>query len=216
MIVFLLHGFTMSLDMWSHSGIAESLSNDYRVITIDLRGHGKREKPTNPKDYGPKISEDVVNLLNHLNIANAHFIGYSMGAFVTGRLLITHPGRIYSATLVSGSFPVSNKEEIQFSENVAIDMEERGDIHLASVARGWSYDSVSAEQISKVIIPMQAVFGSEEQGENYSNQKKLLEMPESSRPVIIIQGADHDSEKAAVLHPKLLTTARELINSVKP
>lgn len=92
---------------------------------------------------------------------------------------------------------------------------EHGDIHLASVARGWAYDAVSLEQISNVSVPMQAVFGSEEQGEFYSAQRVLLERPSSSRPIIVIEGADHDSENAAVLSPEFLSAAKSLIKSVK-
>ena len=45
----------------------------HRVITIDLRGHGLSDKPSEPREYGPKVGKDVIRLLDHLNIPKAHF-----------------------------------------------------------------------------------------------------------------------------------------------
>lgn len=213
--IVLLHGYTMSLDMWHETGIVDSLSKDYRVITIDLRGHGKSGKPTNSHDYGPKVGIDVINLLDHLKIPKSHLMGYSMGAFVVGRLLVTHPERILSATLASGSFPLSNEEEADFQESTAKDMEAHGNKALASVARGWAFDSITVEQISNILTPIQAIFGSEEVGDFYYAQQKMLQKPKNSRPILLIEGADHDSKNAAVLHPKFLNEAKKFISSIQ-
>ncbi len=212
--VVLLHGFTMDSGMWYATDIAQQFEQEYRVIAIDLRGHGKSDKPESASDYGPKIGLDVINLLDNLNIEKAHMIGFSMGAFVVGRLLVTHPDRIHSAALGSGSFPTANNKETEFRESVISDMESHGDITLAKIAKGWEYDSVTEDQISAITVPIQAVYGSLEDSALTSLHKKLLEMPENSRPIVIIDGADHDSEKAAVLHPRFIEAAKRLIQSV--
>src|SRR5262249_4942388 len=71
----------------------------HRVIAMDVRGHGKRDKPSDVQNYGTEMVEDAVRLLDHLKIKKAHVVGYSMGAVITGKLLATHPDRLLSATL---------------------------------------------------------------------------------------------------------------------
>jgi len=211
--VVLLHGYTMSSGMWYESGIADKLTQDLRVISIDLRGHGESDKPLTPDNYGPQLGLDVIRLLEHLDLTKAHMIGYSMGAFVVGRLLVTHPEKILSATLCSGYFPIKSEQEEEFNESTARAMESHGKQALASVARGWTDDAVTEEQVANISVPLRAVFGSEEINDYYYSQKSLLEKPKRALPVLIIEGADHDSNKAAVLHPAFLSAAKELINS---
>ncbi len=97
--VLLIHGFTASVEMnWKLPGIIKGLSKDYQVVALDNRGHGKSDKPHDPKKYGLEMVEDAVRLLDHLKIQKAHFVGYSMGAIITAKLLVTHPDRFLTAT----------------------------------------------------------------------------------------------------------------------
>ena len=103
--VVLVHGFTSTLESWNRGDILQSLSRDYRVIALDCRGHGKSDKPHEPEQYGTDSALDVLRLMDHLEIPNAHIVGYSMGARLTGYLLANHPERFISATL-GGSTPL--------------------------------------------------------------------------------------------------------------
>lgn len=98
--VVLVHGFAVNHQLqWVRSGIFKDLARDYRVIALDNRGHGLSDKPHDPKKYGKEVVEDVIRLLDHLEIKRAHVVGYSMGAFVTLKLVTTYPERVLSATL---------------------------------------------------------------------------------------------------------------------
>jgi pimeloyl-ACP methyl ester carboxylesterase len=98
--VILIHGFCAnSYNNWVLPGIFDKLSKHYHVIAIDNRGHGASGKPYEVDKYGMEMVEDVVRLLDHLKIEKAHIIGYSMGGFITGALVATHPERILSATM---------------------------------------------------------------------------------------------------------------------
>jgi pimeloyl-ACP methyl ester carboxylesterase len=98
--VVLIHGFAVDIKtQWLLPGIVKNLAKDYQVIALDLRGHGQSDKPHDPKKYGLEMVEDVVRLLDHLKIAKAHVVGYSMGGLVTLGLIGTHPDRCLSATL---------------------------------------------------------------------------------------------------------------------
>jgi pimeloyl-ACP methyl ester carboxylesterase len=98
--IVLIHGFTASIDSnWVEPGIVDKLDDDFKVIALDLRGHGKSDKPHDPAAYGDEMAADVVRLLDHLKIEKAHVVGYSLGGFTTLKLLTLHPERFLSATL---------------------------------------------------------------------------------------------------------------------
>lgn len=108
--VILLHGFAVrsSEEMWIKNALSEpqvvaELARDYRVIAMDWRGHGKSGKPRGVKHYGLEMVEDVVRLMDHLKIKQAHVVGYSLGAVIAGKLLVTHPERLLSVTLGGGA-----------------------------------------------------------------------------------------------------------------
>src|SRR5690242_4361625 len=62
--VLLIHGFSTNLDRtWIESGIFDNLAKDHRVIALDLRGHGKSDKPHDSKAYGAEMAQDAVRLL---------------------------------------------------------------------------------------------------------------------------------------------------------
>jgi pimeloyl-ACP methyl ester carboxylesterase len=104
--VILVHGYTGNADRhFVGPGLFGDLARDYRVVALDCRGHGKSDKPLDPKAYGPEMAQDIVRLMNHLSIARAHIVGYSMGATLAGYLLTTDADRFLSATFV-GYHPV--------------------------------------------------------------------------------------------------------------
>jgi pimeloyl-ACP methyl ester carboxylesterase len=98
--VVLLHGYTSCCDAgWFSNGIAKELARDHRVIGIDARGHGRSEKPHDPAKYdGDRMPKDVIEVLDHLGVAKAHFHGYSMGGGIVAHLLARHPGRFITAS----------------------------------------------------------------------------------------------------------------------
>jgi pimeloyl-ACP methyl ester carboxylesterase len=98
--IVLIHGFTASIDTnWVRPGVVDKLDDDFKVIALDLRGHGKSDKPHDPAVYGDEMAMDVVRLLDYLKIDKAHVVGYSLGGFTTLKLVTMHPERFLSATL---------------------------------------------------------------------------------------------------------------------
>lgn len=96
--VILLHGFAVNADLnWRLPGLTDELSQEYRVVSMDLRGHGLSGKPVVPEAYGEAMAEDVIRLLDHLEIERAHVVGYSLGGIITLKLASTHPERLLSA-----------------------------------------------------------------------------------------------------------------------
>ncbi len=96
--VVLIHGGFGSIEWhWGESGVIDALDDDYRVIALDCRGHGKSDKPLDPEMYGNEMVDDVVRLLDHLKIDKAHIVGYSLGGRIAYKLVADHPKRVISA-----------------------------------------------------------------------------------------------------------------------
>jgi pimeloyl-ACP methyl ester carboxylesterase len=98
--VVLLHGFALSAEVnWRLTGLLDSLPQEYRMLALDQRGHGRSEKPHDPESYGLQFVEDVVRLLDELEIEKAHIVGYSMGGGIALRLAADHPDRVRSIVI---------------------------------------------------------------------------------------------------------------------
>ena len=96
--VILIHGYTANAEgKWFKSGIAQALAAKYRVIAIDARGHGHSDKPHDPMKYGPRMADDVIELMDQLKIQRAHVHGYSMGGSILTQILARHPQRLITA-----------------------------------------------------------------------------------------------------------------------
>ncbi|MGO9460746.1 MAG: alpha/beta fold hydrolase [Rhodomicrobium sp.] len=97
--VLLIHGFASNARTnWAGTGWMAFLArHGFRAITLDNRGHGESEKFYSPEAYsGPLMAEDARRLLDHLDIARADVIGYSMGARIAAFLALAHPDRVRS------------------------------------------------------------------------------------------------------------------------
>lgn len=100
--IVLVHGFASNKEVnWVSTGWVSTLTRvGRRVIAIDNRGHGQSSKLYDPALYHTSLmAGDVRALLDHLDIATADVMGYSMGARITSFLAVTYPMRVRSAIL---------------------------------------------------------------------------------------------------------------------
>lgn len=112
----LLHGYTGSHRDWAAQ--VPVLSQRYRVIALDQRGHADSEAPSSASDYSVKImAEDARALLGHLAIEKSVIMGHSMGGFMALELVLKYPDLVSALVLVdtsSGEFErVPNFAEIR-------------------------------------------------------------------------------------------------------
>lgn len=98
----------------SFETLFDALSEDYRVIVADSRGHGNSGKPHDAEQYGMEMVNDIVRLLDHLQVDKAHVVGYSMGAFVSAKLLEVHPDRVHSVILGGGGALLEGSEQLAY------------------------------------------------------------------------------------------------------
>lgn len=98
-IVVLLHGLLM--DARLNRGLARALaSRGYRVVLLDLLGHGASDKPVHAAEYRVDVyAEQVIGLLDHLRVERAVVGGLSLGANVSLLVAARHPERVQGLVL---------------------------------------------------------------------------------------------------------------------
>jgi pimeloyl-ACP methyl ester carboxylesterase len=89
--VVLIHGYLESLEIWN--GFAEKIARKYRVVSVDLPGHGQSGIYSSMNTMAV-MADSVKAVLDHLSIGRAVIIGHSMGGYVTLALADIFPEMI--------------------------------------------------------------------------------------------------------------------------
>jgi pimeloyl-ACP methyl ester carboxylesterase len=122
--IILVHGFASSKNVnWVYpTWVSELKKNGRRVIAFDNRGHGDSGKLYDAAAYEIGImAGDISALMDHLNIARADVMGYSLGSRMTAVLAQQQPQRLRSAIL--GGIGIGLIEGGGPGENVAAALE---------------------------------------------------------------------------------------------
>jgi pimeloyl-ACP methyl ester carboxylesterase len=101
----LFHPSLSSSQVWHDLGYVEALSQDWKLILIDARGHGESEKPVVEESYSmPRMVDDVTSVLDALEVQTAHFFGYSLGGRVAFGCGAFAPERFRSLIIGGGTY----------------------------------------------------------------------------------------------------------------
>ncbi len=181
--VILIHGLMASAEInWGWPGIINELAQNHQVVALDCRGHGWSDKPVSDGQYGVKMVDDVVRLMDHLNIKKAKVVGYSMGGMIAMKLMVLHPERVRSAVLGGmGWMKDGNLVPASYtnaSQNA-----------IEACIRGFKGLAVSAEEVRKIKIPFIVIIGDRD-----PLRLVFVEPLQQIRPdvrVEIIEGAGH-------------------------
>lgn len=144
--VVLVHGWMSDATMWGIDAARNPKLNPppgFRVIALDCRGHGQSDKPHDRSQYGTEMAMDVFRLMDHLKVPRAHMVGYSMGAFIVGKIAASRPDRVISAVyggqvpLVVGAPPSGSRETAVFAK-AAEEGKGMGPYILEVLPAGWT------------------------------------------------------------------------------
>lgn len=185
----LIHGFgsNFRVNWQSTSWIRDLLAAGRRAIAFDNRGHGDSGKPHDPAAYGSQImAEDARRLLDHLGVERADVIGYSMGARIAAELALRHPRRVRSAVLGGYGDALVTRGPFEPAESLVAALragslddvtDPRGRTYrifadqttsdreaLAACVVGTSGDRLTAEDVSRICVPVLVAVGSEDVG----------------------------------------------------
>lgn len=126
--VLLVHGFAVHADLnWRRPGCVRALRcRGYRVVMLDVRGHGLSGKPHDPAAYGIHLCDDIVRLMDHLGIEKAFIAGYSMGGFIVLKTVERHPSRLLGAVIGAAGWDELDDDKRALFREIVAAIEERG------------------------------------------------------------------------------------------
>lgn len=157
--VLLIHGLGSSTRDWEYQ--IPELARHYRVIALDVRGHGRSDKPR--ERYSIKgFADDVAALIEHLTLPPVHLVGISMGGMIGFQLGVDRPELLKSLCIVNSGPEVKAKSARDYIE----------------IAKRWSLSRLlSLDTIAKALGKL--LFPKPEQAE--LRQKILQRWPQNDK-----------------------------------
>ena len=104
--ILLLHGLGGDHTIWDP--MITGLSQGFRVIAPDLRGHGRSPAPAGSKLTFPEHEADLGLLLESAGVDRVHVVGFSAGALLALNFTLDRPERVASLVSIAGAVNVDN------------------------------------------------------------------------------------------------------------
>ena len=142
----LLHGFMSRGSGWGAH--ATAFARHFRVIVVDLPGHGRSGIPGDPARASiERSADDLAAILRRSDASPACVLGYSLGARVALRLAVSHPGVVSRLVLESPSAGLATDADRRArrtaDEGRAARLEREG---IEAFVDGWEREPVFASQ----------------------------------------------------------------------
>ncbi len=189
--IVLLHGFLENKKMWSE--YVELFAQNYRVVTIDLLGHGKSD--CLGYVHTMEDNANAVNaVLEDLNIEKAIIVGHSMGGYVGLAFAELYPEKIQKLVLLN-STSKEDSEERKLNRTRAIKAVKQNYVSFVSLAIANLFSENNrtrlAEEIEKVKTealktPLQGIIASQEGMKIRKDREELVR--KNLFPILLILG----------------------------
>jgi len=94
------HGLSEDCNYWSETGVAARLAERYRVVSMDMRAHGRTVVEGEPPGYdADTMAADFDTLADYLGIDKFHLLSHATGGMVAVRYAMTRSNRLISLML---------------------------------------------------------------------------------------------------------------------
>jgi pimeloyl-ACP methyl ester carboxylesterase len=179
--IVLVHGFASSrVRNWKDPRWYDTLIKaGRRTVALDCRGHGESDKPHDPAAYAVELmTGDVIRLMDHLGIAHADLMGYSMGARLSATLLARRGNRFTAGVLGGvGGYLVGDQggseaiaRALEADDVASIDdpiartfrrfaAQGRNDLKALAACMRGQRRSVDAAELGRIAVPVLIVVG---------------------------------------------------------
>lgn len=194
----------------------KELSNQFRVITFDIRGHGKSDPSPKPLTYF-KVVKDMLAILDHLGLEKVMLCGYSLGASIALNFMLEAPDRSLGAILLGG---ISEAVDGQLKQMTLLGerLARKGAIQMLAYSVSWS----NANNL--------LTFWNLLQDAKQANAKNVAEyyheglvfncttlLPKITHPILLLYGTEDKTYHpyGEILHSKLPNVSLTFIPKVK-
>ncbi|MXZ27257.1 MAG: alpha/beta fold hydrolase [Gammaproteobacteria bacterium] len=210
--VLFMHGYTSTIALWRDQ--IPVLSPHYRLICMDLRGHGESEG-TDIDGYNlAALAGDALAVLDQEGVERAVIVGHSMGGMVAQELLARHGDRVGAAVFSSTTCKAPPREyflpvvewavklgDIPAGERAADPLTRSCKPVSEATARGCGEMHMNMENFAGSLkgstTPCLVIRGSEESGTILSGSSTLLDVLHNAQEAVI-EGAGHVPQ---ITHP---------------
>lgn len=181
--VLLIHGYTANGNLnWRGPGIQQALSEHFRVLMPDVRGHGRSDAPPEGQ-HGIHVVADMARLLDHVGAEKAHVVGYSMGGMIAIKFTTLHQDRVRSL-LVGGMgwLPEDSESARNYPTSVA------DSPRLQASLRGFGDFATSEAAMKAIAVPTKVIVGT---SDDLQRRVELWKSIVPSLDVLYVEGATH-------------------------
>lgn len=205
--VILVHGFASDYRLnWVGSRWQETLTQSgFRVIGLDIRGHGHSDKPHDEAAYAVDVmAGDVVDLLDEVGVDAAGYLGYSMGARIGLEVVLRQPERVNRAVLggIGTAGAIDHAEEIAHALRIGEPTDDPiaqtffqfassrpiNDLQALAACIVGFRPNANPARLSRITTPILVVAGDRDQIAH--GAPELIELIPSAR-LVTIPGRDH-------------------------
>jgi pimeloyl-ACP methyl ester carboxylesterase len=206
----LTHGYSASSAMWRPNIAA--LSATRRVITWDIRGHGRSASPRDPARYSEEASiADMAAILNACDVARAAIGGLSLGGYLSLAFHLAHPERVVGLLLCDtgpgfrqadgrarwNAFAIERAEALErqglaaLSASPEVGPGPHDPVGLALAARGilTQHDSRVLDSLSSIRVPTLVVVGEHDAPFLAATDYMTAKIPGAAK--CVVAGAGH-------------------------
>ena len=182
--VLLSHGYSATSQMWK--GQVDALTDRYRVITWDMRGHGETDSPEDQGEYSEaKTVDDMAAILRYLGLETAVIGGLSLGGYMSLAFNVAHPDMVRALMLFdcgpgyknpkaregwnetaskrAENFEAKGLDALGSSDEVRVSTHKSAE-GLARAARGMlaQFDSRIIESLETIAVPTLVLVGADD------------------------------------------------------
>ena len=154
-ILLFVHGFPLDHSMWN--GQIETLSEEFRVIALDLPGFGQSIRNSEVEVASmADFADSLVELLTALNIAGrVHFCGLSMGGYIGWEMLERHSHRIDRMILCDTRSAADTPQVARGRELMAASVERDGTVGVASEMIPKLFAAITIENQQDIVASIE-------------------------------------------------------------